>query len=83
MTRPELLEEAGRLLYGDRWQRQLARALDVNERTVRNWVEERTPVPLTRLREVLELLAAREKEFSPTCARISDFLEREFSSAEN
>lgn len=32
-----LLVEAGEALYGPRWQSELARALGVNERTVRRW----------------------------------------------
>ena len=33
----ELIAEAGRALYGERWQSELARALGVSERTVRHW----------------------------------------------
>jgi len=34
---PQQLERAGKLLYGDRWQSDLARALDVGDRRVREW----------------------------------------------
>ena len=33
-----LLIETGRCLFGSRWQRELAAALGVNERTVRGWI---------------------------------------------
>lgn len=33
-----LLHTAGEALYGPRWQSDLARALDVSDRTVRRWV---------------------------------------------
>lgn len=35
---PELLRQVGEALYGEQWQTELARALDVNNRTVRRWV---------------------------------------------
>lgn len=38
MTDRETLEKAGQSLFGDQWQSDLARALDVNARTVRYWV---------------------------------------------
>jgi hypothetical protein len=34
----DLLTEAGRALYGDRWQSALARDLDISDRTMRRWV---------------------------------------------
>jgi hypothetical protein len=37
-VRRELLEEIGVALYGDRWQTDIARDLDVSDRTVRRWV---------------------------------------------
>ena len=33
----DLLADIGRALYGPYWHRELARALDVHERTVRRW----------------------------------------------
>lgn len=34
----KLLADTGRALYGERWQSEVARALDVSDRTVRRWV---------------------------------------------
>lgn len=34
----KLLSDAGRALYGERWQTDLANALGVSDRTVRRWV---------------------------------------------
>ena len=45
MTDPELLEAAGRALYGDHWVADLAHALDVAERTVRRWLAGQFPIP--------------------------------------
>ncbi|MFG0229449.1 hypothetical protein [Achromobacter sp. 413638] len=43
---PEQLERAGQLLYGDRWQSDLARALGVGDRRVREWAAgDRKPAP--------------------------------------
>ena len=33
-----LLREAGEALYGPRWQSEIARSLNVSDRTVRRWV---------------------------------------------
>lgn len=42
---PEQLERAGRLLCGDRWQSDLARALGVGDRRVREWMAGDRRVP--------------------------------------
>jgi DNA-binding transcriptional regulator YdaS (Cro superfamily) len=44
MTKIELMQ-AGRLLYGERWQAALARALGVSDRTVRRWASGAQPIP--------------------------------------
>ena len=38
MTHQNLLTLIGKALYGDQWQSDMARALDINPRTVRYWV---------------------------------------------
>jgi hypothetical protein len=40
---PDILALVGRALFGDRWQHSMARALDVNERTVRRWAQDGAP----------------------------------------
>lgn len=40
-----LLREAGEALYGPRWQTEIARALNVNDRTVRRWIAGDDEVP--------------------------------------
>lgn len=55
---PGELADIGEALFGDRWQRQLAEALGVNERTVRRWYAgTATPSPGV----YRELLAIAEK----------------------
>jgi len=52
----DLLERIGQALYGDRWQRQLARALGVSDRTVRRWVIHESDIPWSFLNEKLPAL---------------------------
>lgn len=39
MTPQERLETVGKALFGDQWQTDLARALDIQPRTVRYWMQ--------------------------------------------
>ena len=45
MERAALLRAAGEALYGPRWQSELARALDVSDRTMRRWVADPDAMP--------------------------------------
>lgn len=51
----------GEALYGPRWQSELARALGVNERTVRRWTAN-GGLPDAYLPEIRELVRARIAE---------------------
>lgn len=42
---PELLREVGESLYGRLWQSDLARALGVNDRTMRRWASGESSMP--------------------------------------
>lgn len=53
---PEQLRQAGELLYGNQWQSDLARALEVDARRVRDWLQERRPIPVGVKTEIVELL---------------------------
>lgn len=57
----ELLNECGAALYGPRFQRELARDLGVNERTVRRWVAGDTEIPVGVLADLERLLVERRK----------------------
>jgi transcriptional regulator with XRE-family HTH domain len=61
MTKGELVQ-AGRLLYGTRWQTALGRALGVSDRTVRRWAsgEQHVPVPAAEAIKALADNAARQ-----------------------
>jgi DNA-binding transcriptional regulator YiaG len=56
---PDLLREAGQALYGDLWQSALARDLNVNDRTVRRWVANDSPLPNGLSDEVKQLVKQR------------------------
>ena len=43
---PDLLREAGEALFGTLWQSELARALGVNDRTVRRWLAGGNAIPV-------------------------------------
>ena len=61
------LTTAGQLLYGDQWQANLARSLNVDVRRVRHWTAGTRPVSDFVDSEVRQLLADRAK-------MINDFL---------
>lgn len=52
----ELLIEVGQALYGDNWQSNLARNLDINPRTIRYWLSEKREIPPWVPTETIELL---------------------------
>lgn len=65
-----LLVETGRALYGERWQSEIARALDVSDRTVRRWIagneEPRPGIYVDLLRIVVE----RQAELDDVAERL-------------
>jgi len=59
---PEQLERAGKLLYGDRWQSDLARALGVGDRRVREWASGDRRPPAGVWADIAALLRQRQQE---------------------
>ena len=55
----ETLRACGEVLYGPRWQQPLARALKVDDRTVRRWVAGQTSMPDDLPSRLLGVLAAK------------------------
>lgn len=53
---PEQLQMAGSLLYGNQWQTDLARALGIDSRRIRDWLSGRRPIPVGIWNEVISLL---------------------------
>lgn len=58
---PDILRAYGEALFGPRWQSELARALDVNERTMRRWLAGDTPIPDGLADDLAKLKAERIK----------------------
>jgi len=54
-----LLAECGEALYGPRWQSELARDLQVSDRTMRRWVAGTTDVPAGLYLDLLRLTQER------------------------
>ena len=58
----ELLNATASALYDPHWQNALARALDINERTVRRWASGEAPVPIGVWNDISEIIAERVTE---------------------
>lgn len=58
----ERLRRCGAVLYGDRWQSDLARALGVNDRRVRQWMSGERPIPPGIWTDIAGLLRKRQQE---------------------
>lgn len=57
-----LLKRCGEALYGPRWQSELARDLQVSDRTVRRWVDGSSDVPDGVYLDMLRLCNERAAE---------------------
>ncbi|EMB2321477.1 transcriptional regulator [Acinetobacter baumannii] len=71
---PEELKQAGEILYGTQWQSDLARALEIDSRRVRDWLQERRPIPVGVRNEIILLL----KEKSRKSVEYADYLDQQF-----
>lgn len=58
----DLLEQIGQCLYGDQWQSNLARVLNIDSRRVRYWLTEDRPLPDWLKDELLKLLRENSEE---------------------
>ena len=56
-----MIETIGRALYGECWQRPMARALGTDRRMIQKWTHGR-PIPEGVLRDLYELLRQRDIE---------------------
>ena len=71
---PEELQTAGKLLYGERWQADLARALGYEPRRLRQWLEvgkkSHRPIPPGTREKIIKLLEKRNKEIQEELLRL-------------
>jgi hypothetical protein len=56
----KLLREIGEALYGERWQSEMARKLEVEDRAIRRWLTEQNVIPAGVWASLLEILRWRE-----------------------
>lgn len=68
---PHNLEQAGAVLFGPRWQTDLARALGVSDRTMRRWANGQNAVPDGLRAEILALFDERVEEIAKVKAALS------------
>lgn len=54
------LKSIGEYLYGGGWQSALAKALNINLRSVQRWVAGTHPIPESAWQEIIELTAAKQ-----------------------
>lgn len=62
MTENNLIITVGRILFGDVWQSELARAMRVSDRTVRRWASGRDLPHPGRYADLLKICRARSDE---------------------
>jgi succinate dehydrogenase flavin-adding protein (antitoxin of CptAB toxin-antitoxin module) len=56
---PDTLRQIGEALYGDTWQAQMTRLLDIDSRRVAHWLEGTRPIPDRILTELVAELRRR------------------------
>lgn len=69
MTDIEVLRRSGELLYGPRWQTDLARDLGVTNRSLRRWIAH-GDIPDTIVPELLRLLRRRQARIARFAAQV-------------
>lgn len=74
---PELLRTAGEALYGPRWQRDLARDLDMDDRTMRRWATGERPIPARVSGELVGLLRRRGDICTALADRLTEYVRKE------
>ncbi|WP_230657759.1 helix-turn-helix domain-containing protein [Psychrobacter sp. I-STPA10] len=67
----ELLEAIGNTLYGDQWQTNLARSLDIDSRRVRQWINKERPIPDWLAKECKILLEKNKLECEELIKKLS------------
>ena len=77
-NRRGLLISAGQLLFGERWQTELARALGLSDgRRIRQWLSGDRPIPVGIWDDLSELLKDRSSEIALILKNIQDITKPE------
>lgn len=67
-----LLKDTGEALYGPRWQSDLARDLDVSDRTMRRWAAGAGNLPPGVAMDLLRLCQSRAAQLGDLCDRLKE-----------
>ena len=67
---PTLLRECGEALYGPRWQSEMSRDLDVDDRTIRRWVAGDSSIPEGVAVDLLRLVMERAQTLDDLVPRL-------------
>lgn len=67
---PADMEAAGKALYGDQWQSNLARSLGVDPRRVRQWLAGERKPQLGVMQDIIELLEVNKAEIALVARRM-------------
>lgn len=65
-----LLIDVGRALWGERWQTEMARALQVSDRTIRGWAAGERPTPPGIFVDLLRIVIERQALLDDLVAKI-------------
>lgn len=68
---PDLLQQAGILLFGEGWKKPLADALDVHERTMHRWAKGEFRIPPSIASELVGLLRSHNAQADQLISRLS------------
>jgi hypothetical protein len=71
LLNPERLREIGQALFGDQWKGPLAMALNVSDKTMREWQHDDAQIPLGVLDELRDLCAERVHLIQTTIDRVA------------
>lgn len=76
MEGQELIRRVGEALYGEQWQRPLARELGVSDRLVRFWAAGDREIPRPLPARLLNLIQSRGEALANTASLIEQFIDR-------
>ena len=76
MESQELIRRVGEALYGEQWQRPLARELGVSDRLVRFWAAGDREIPILLPARLLNLIQSRGEALANTASLVEQFIDR-------
>ena len=72
VDKKEILIETGKVLYGDRWQTDLARDLGLSDaRRIRQWLADERPIPDGVVRDLQNILINRQLKMADVLGKVT------------